>query len=416
MTDEIKNQLTDEQLDQVVDAVKKTRLPINDTEYKGTDNTDIVEASEDDKKFITGISKIDNETTTTEESETMTDDTDDVSIDNLNFDSMNEDSIKDIQSDLGLSEEDGLKLYEVIKNIKDPDYKVFKNLPFSMQETIRENAMKAGIPINQWEHIARSMIEEVASDAMIDSAFSDIEKELDEAFKLPSVVDLYTEHTKEVMDTNIPEMIESIKDTEPEKAAKLAHVREMFYKAYTFEYAKNVYENNSRIRKAVRRSKKELKSYINYFTSLNSHSGFKMPNVDEIPDTLKDLLVTNLNKITYITLEDNTKSMEFIKNILDHKYTEEDVEKFCVLILASCENMDADDPIYAAYMYYLVKNIAMLKYSNEAKTEFSLELINNICNTIEFIRTKEDEFNVSMQRKSPNNNGESICSDSVDKK
>ena len=89
MTDEIKNQLTDEQLNQVVDAAKETRLPINDTEYKGTDNTDIVKASEDDKKFITGISKIDDEATTTEETETTTDDTDDVSIDDLNFDITN---------------------------------------------------------------------------------------------------------------------------------------------------------------------------------------------------------------------------------------------------------------------------------------------------------------------------------------
>jgi hypothetical protein len=51
-------------------------------------------------------------------------------------------------------------------------------------------------------------------------------------------------------------------------------------------------------------------------------------------------------------------------------------------------------------MYYLVRNIIALKHTKEAKTDFAVELINNICDTIVFIRDKEDEFNASNMHKS----------------
>ena len=47
-----------------------------------------------------------------------------------------------------------------------------------------------------------------------------------------------------------------------------------------------------------------------------------------------------------------------------------------------------------------MKNIIVLKHSNEAKTEFAAELISNICDTITFIRDKEAEFNAANMDKS----------------
>ena len=58
-------------------------------------------------------------------------------------------------------------------------------------------------------------------------------------------------------------------------------------------------------------------------------------------------------------------------------------------------NMDPGNILDAAYMYYALKNITMLNLTNETKTDFAAELINNICDIIEFIREKEAEFNAS---------------------
>ena len=62
--------------------------------------------------------------------------------------------------------------------------------------------------------------------------------------------------------------------------------------------------------------------------------------------------------------------------------------------------MDPCDLIDATFMYYLMRNIIMLKHGNESKTEFAAELINNICGVITFIRDKEAEFNESNMDKS----------------
>ena len=61
-------------------------------------------------------------------------------------------------------------------------------------------------------------------------------------------------------------------------------------------------------------------------------------------------------------------------------------------------NMNPDNLEDAAYMYYSLKNITMLNLTNETKTAFASELINNICDVIQYIRDKEAEFNASTDR------------------
>ena len=78
----------------------------------------------------------------------------------------------------------------------------------------------------------------------------------------------------------------------------------------------------------------------------------------------------------------------------------DDIYKFAILLCKHCENLDPTNVVDASYMYYLVRNIIALKYTNETKTDFSAQLINNICNVIVFIRVKESEFNESNLVKS----------------
>lgn len=72
--------------------------------------------------------------------------------------------------------------------------------------------------------------------------------------------------------------------------------------------------------------------------------------------------------------------------------------------------MDPCDVIDAAYMYYMMRNIIILRHTQETKTAFAVELINNICDLITFIRDKESDFNESNLdkskriKKSSNNN------------
>lgn len=302
-------------------------------------------------------------------------------------------------SDNPMSEEEMLTFIELISKYKnDRTYPVYKNMPESMKQTVREIAFKNRIPSTEWNHIAAMILEEFISDSKIDQAFVDLEKEIDKALEMPSVVDMYSEHTKNVMETYIPEMAEKIKDEFPDKSARLLAIRDAFTRSYTFSFAKESYDTNARVRKMIRRWDREKDKVLDGFNYLNSKSNFKMNDVTQIPQILSDILINEPRQIIDMHKKSNEEVPERYQKIFDMRISTEDITKFCILICESCKNLNPDDILDAAYMYYMIKNIIVLKHTKEAKTEFAIELINNICDIISFIRNKEDEFNESMDK------------------
>lgn len=335
MSEENKTTLTDEQLDKVCETAAACRIPDNDIEYRPEDNNIVEEIT-------------------------------DTNTDNIN----NLDSMYD--------NEDFIKIFDVVKHLDDPNYKVYKNLPTCFQDTVRNIAAEQNISIEHWEDVAREFASKFKDYANADDEFDKLQKELSEALKVPSVMDIYNEHTEEVMNKNIPELIEKLKNSDPDKADQLAKVKEMYTKAFDFSIAKEKYDNNSRIRKAVRRYNNDFNSKIDYYNSRVIHTDFKMHNAMDAYNALISALA----------------------NHTDHNYTEVDAKKFMIYILASTEDLDFTNIADESYAYYLVKNIAMLKYLGEGLTDFSSQLISNICDNIEYITNKEDESNASLQNKS----------------
>ena len=335
MSEENKTTLTDEQLDKVCETAATCRIPDNDIEYRPEDNN-------------------------------ITEEITDTNIDNIN----NLDSMYD--------NEDFIKIFDVVKHLDDPNYKVYKNLPACFQDTVRNIATEQNISIEHWEDVAREFASKFKDYANADDEFDKLQKELSEALKVPSVMDIYNEHTEEVMNKNIPELIEKLKDSDPDKADQLAKVKEMYTKAFDFSIAREKYDNNSRIRKAIRRYNNDFNSKIDYYNSRVLHTDFKMHNAMDAYNALVSALANHTN----------------------HNYTEVDAKKFMIYILASTEDLDFANIADESYAYYLIKNIAMLKYLGEGLTDFSSQLISNICDNIEYITNKEDESNASLQNKS----------------
>jgi len=219
------------------------------------------------------------------------------------------------------------------------------------------------------------------SDAGVEQAFVDFEKSLNEALNMPSIVDMYTEHTRETMEVRIPEMIEKIKDIAPEKAETLQAVKDQFTKAYTLSETYKIYEANNQVRKAVRRYENEYKKSLYRLNYINQDSTFKFNDAMEMPVALTKVLITDpsLPAIEETALRTRLREM---------KINDVDIKKFCILIALTCAS-DSKELLNAAYTYYLIRNIITLKHTQEAKTDFAVELINNICDVIAFIRDKE---------------------------
>ena len=295
-----------------------------------------------------------------------------------------------------LSDEEVFQMVNVLNNMRsNPKYPVYANLPNKLQLVISKLAYENKVPVERLNDISRAMLEELVNEAGIDNTLIDLEKALDEALNIPSIMDMYTEHTRDVMENILPKTVENIRDEFPEKAEKLESLKRAFTASCDFSWAKDAYNSNARLRKAIRKSEAEHKRAIEMFNYMNEKSNFKMNDATNMIPVLAKVLITDPNLSYNMHVDSGEDVPEDVLKLYDMGITDDDIKKFCILVCKSCENKNANDVTDAAYMYYLVRNIIALRHTNEAKTGFAVELINNICDTITFIRDKECEFNES---------------------
>lgn len=357
---------------------------VNESEDNGLDEIDRIAASFENQTANVSLFDVDDGTTSVVDEQAVI-----------------EQTANNAKDTFDLSDEEVFQMINVLSNMRsNPKYPVYANLPEKIQLVISKLAYENKVPINKLDAISRAMMEELVSDAGIDNTLIDLEKALDEALNIPSIVDMYTEHTRNVMEDILPKTIENIKDQFPDKAEKLEAVRKAFTESYDFSFAKKAYTENARLRKAIRRFDTEFQRSIDIFNYMNEKSNFKMNDANHLFTVLKKILIDDPN-ITYGVHSQTGEALPKMEQKLCDMYIiDEDIKKFCILICKSCENHDPNDVTHAAYMYYLVRNIIALRHANEAKTDFAVELINNICDTITFIRDKESEFNESNMDKS----------------
>lgn len=390
--DENKNVLTDAELDEVAKAA---------SEADNGKMSDLKESVEVDPEAELEVAEAEIDTETSEiENIAKTVDRD-LKIDL--FDAANPEAVEKaaeerILANVGTGMDlDENEAYEFIKVIGDfragkviPD--IYNTLPKKIQDTINKLMLESKIPVQHRNEVSKLILREFINSAEVDAAFVDFEKALNETLNIPSMVDMYGEHIKEIMEKNIPEMIEKIKDEEPEKAAMLEKVKDGYTKSYTLELLKEAYESSSSMRKSVRRSDIDFRRCLDDLNRKNSTTRFKMYDVYEVPNALAKVLCADPVAHYARCIELGTEIPESVQKLVDFKTTEEDIKKFCVLLACSCEDLNAEDVIDASYMYYLTKNIIMLRHTAEGKTGFAAELINNICDVIALIRNKEAEF------------------------
>lgn len=302
--------------------------------------------------------------------------------------------ISNVKSSMDLDDDEAYEFIKIAdefrKNQNVPN--LYSRLPSKIQNIIGKLMYDAKIPMSNRDQVTKMILGEFINNAEVEAAFVDFEKALNEAFDIPSMIDMYGDHTRTIMDTKIPEMIEAIKEEAPEKAELLKNVKENFDKSYSLIELREMYENNSHIRKSVRRSDICFKRSLENLNFKNSKTRFKMYDVFEMYDALVKVLSTDPANSHSKHVELGVDLSEQSKMLIDLCVTDEEIKKFCTLVACTCENLDAENIIDASYMYYLTKNIIMLKHTEESKTDFAAELINNICDIITLIRDKEAAF------------------------
>lgn len=387
--EENKNILTNEELDAVVDMAEKSTPEEVINMRESIDNADEI-SKESDDDFSEEIKNVSLDSSY---EELLAGELKDLPISKADIfeaaKAMDEISDEDIEERIkdqtaglfDLSDEDMISFLATISKFRKKEVtNVYQELPESVKNIIKDFAVSQGLPFSEYPRIAKMFVDQIVSQAELDETFIDIEKSIDEALKMPTMADLYSEHTKQTMDEKIPEFIEKVRAENPEGAELLEKIRENFYTSYRLDDLKEHYEENSRTRKLIRRDWDNPIRFCDEINVKNHRSKFKMPDCRSISPALDHVFLK----------ETNPES-----RIVQMNITEKDISKFIILFCRTFMNIDPDNVIDAAHIYYGLKNITMLNLTNETKTSFAAELINNICDIIEFIREKEAEFNAS---------------------
>ena len=262
---------------------------------------------------------------------------------------------------------------------------VYKEMIPSMKARVTSLCLQSGIPLDQVGNVARYMMDQFLSTASADEEFIDIEKTIERTMKIPSMIDLYMEHINDTMDVKLPAMAEAMKETEPEKAAKLLEIRDQYNAAFLFSRLREMYDTNSRLRKACRRdfsdaAVNKAAANTNYF---NSKTNFKMSDCTNIPGVIRNVMFEK----GYDTRNDIQVQAA--------------INKFCILLFESASYLNLDELNDAAFYYYMIKNISMMAYLGDKKSDFSAELISNINITMHYISLREAEFYEQNGNKRP---------------
>ena len=162
--------------------------------------------------------------------------------------------LSNIQTGMDLDENEAFDFIKVINDIRAGKIipNLYNVLPKKIQDTINKLMLESKIPVQHRNEVSKLILNEFINSTEVEAAYVDFEKALNETLQIPCMVDMYGEHTREVMEKNIPEMIEKIKEEQPEKASMLEKVKEGYTKSYTLELVKAAYESSSSMRKTVR--------------------------------------------------------------------------------------------------------------------------------------------------------------------
>ena len=377
-----KNELTNEQLDQVVDTLEEN-LSEDDKLIRDIINNEINPSEELESEIIN--MSVDPDTGALTPIITGSSD-DEVEPSEKEFDFYVEDegdrplSAEDLQSSTSgynLSDDESKQLLEVIiKYQTGTKFNIYEELPEPIKKYVDEFfnvAIKEGREGITKNAIARFFLEEFIKETKQNREFIDFQTALEKELQIPSISDMYSEHVKETMEVKLLEAADRLQEEHPDKAESLRKISAMFTESYTFGLMKSTLINNKKARNRIRESVKEYNKYCNDFNYRIADISIKINDIF--------MVAKSLNRV------------------LPEEISLDDIKKFVVLFCKTCEGLDTNNIIHCAYMYYTIKNIVSLDFTEEAKTDFSKTLIDNIIATIKFINETQEQVESSMPEK-----------------
>jgi len=247
-----------------------------------------------------------------------------------------------------------------------PKLDVYAALPTSIRNLINKQTADFGLTtLPEIKKFAGIMVGEMVKEMNLDKEFSDFQTNLSKELEIPSIMDMYAEHTKSMMEDGLEGKAKALEESNPEKAAYIRSISKAYKDSYTLDRQKELLATNATIITKMGKNTTKL------FTRICDHFDYKMSKSQ-----------FRINKISEVI-----KALQCILPINDDM-----AKRYVVLLCKVCENYSIDKVDEVAFMYYSVNNIISLAYvSTDKATAFSTEVISNINALIELISDKDAE-------------------------
>ena len=267
---------------------------------------------------------------------------------------------------LGLSKDSVKNAIDVINKYRqNKTIKIYPLLDSEFQKIIDNDKMQINRrrPKNQpigREYICKMYFDSIVNDAQFEQIFADFNTEVDAAYANfnTEIASVFNDAYKEAFDS-----IESLRETDPEKAEKLENIKLAFDDAKTYNrlYDWIDLNNNKQRKKIYKGAEFRYSNEISYFNSKVNDLQVKIPNVEKLYDVIK-LYDPSRNKL--------------------------EIKRFIVALINYIQEIDLEDINNLAYAYKSVDNIykyyitpAMMQ-DDEAK-----ELFSNVMKVIDKINS-----------------------------
>ena len=263
------------------------------------------------------------------------------------------DGLREAFSEYDVTDDESVKMIELInkyKNNENINYynelpKQFKN----MADGLRANSGFVNVSRNS---AAKFLLSTFINDAKMTQAIEEYNEDMG---------NLFNESNSEfsaLMKDSIDEIfshIDEIRIEDPEKAAKIEGIKKSFEDSSKFELQMEFIQ---------KLSKKKLDKFYTRYESECFYFNKRFNN---------DIKVPNIKRIVNV-----------ISKVLS-KYTNEQIEKFVIVIIRSCHNLDPDNIIDMSYVYRMISNILVYEFTDDYTTDEAKELFNNISKCIDGI-------------------------------
>jgi hemerythrin superfamily protein len=261
-----------------------------------------------------------------------------------------------------LTDEEAMQIYSVAQKAKaDSSFNVVAALPKRLYDNIVLNCRAIGVrgssAINNY---ARMLISQLIEEMALNKDCKIFESEMENAMAFPEIVDMYAEHTRNLMEVDMINMAQNSND---ETAKKLwLETSKAYTDAYTFERQLKLLEDDAFIRR--------LEKKIKRFERLCDDFDFVMNKSILKTNSLKSML----DELPYVL-----------------KVNEWQCKAFIVMLAEVSKSISADNKPGIWFMYSSMRNIVTLARTGKTKTKFSTECIDHLKNLFSVLEKRYTE-------------------------